>query len=137
MPGPAPKDASQRARRNAPAFGEWKDLPELDRTYLPDLDGDGWSKRTLAWWRGLQGDPITQTFGSSEIAQAVEVAHLFELAVAKDGARLLGEVRQWLNILGFTPKGKRDLRYRVVDERIREGNGGGNLVAMPSRRGTG
>ena len=119
MPGPAPKLASQRARNNAPALGEWRDLVPLDRCYLPELPKGEWRPRTLALWKSMQADPVTQTFTDCEIAQAVEVAYMFELAIEKDGARLLGEFRQWMNMLGFTPKGKRDLRYRVVASEAR------------------
>jgi hypothetical protein len=43
-PGPPPKDARARRRRNVPAAGEWVDLYPLDEPVLPALpewDGHG------------------------------------------------------------------------------------------------
>lgn len=113
------KDASQRANRAVPQLGEWRDLPPLDKTYLPNLPKDTWPPRTKAWWKGLQADPVTQIFGPSELAQAIEMAYMHRSAIAKDGARMSAEWRQWMNLLGFTPKGKRDLRLRIGREEIR------------------
>jgi hypothetical protein len=58
---------------------------------------------------------VTQILGESDIAMSIELAYIFESAIQKDGARMFGEFRQWMDRLGFTPKGKRDLRLRVVE----------------------
>jgi hypothetical protein len=131
MPAPL-KDKAQRVYRATPVLGEWRDLPPLDKTYLPDLPADEWPDRTIAWWKGLQADPVTQIFGPSELAQAIEMAYLHRSAIDKDGARMSAEWRQWMNLLGFTPKGKRDLRLRVSEQKA--AGPSGVVVAMPSRR---
>lgn len=115
MPGLAPKLASDRARRNTPTLGEWRELAALGAPCLPDLTGK-WTKTTIALWSGLQADPVTQLFGPSEIAQCVFMARIYQRAMSKTGtAAHMSEFRQWMDRLGFTPKGKRDLRLRVSE----------------------
>src|SRR5438309_1512057 len=114
--GPVPKDPAQRRRRNEPARGEWVDLPELEKPVLPSLprrpsrDG-GWSARTKAVWSAWRADRVTSQYAPSDVAAAVELAWLFEEYVR--GAKVAAEVRQRMDGLGLTPKGKRDLRWRV------------------------
>jgi hypothetical protein len=84
---------------------------------LPGRVG-GWSARTKRLYEGWRGDPITGTFGPSEVAQVIELAYLQE-AVA-DTASGANEVRLRMDGLGLTPKGKRDLRFnRAVRHRER------------------
>lgn len=118
--GPAPKMASQRRRTNKPARGEWIDLPELDGPILPDLperseDEGGWSERTRRAWEAWQIDRATTQFTASEIALITEVAYLWE-AMARGDTKLAPEIRLRLNELGLTPKGKKDLRWRVPED---------------------
>jgi hypothetical protein len=79
--GPAPKPKDQRRRRNAPARGEWVDLPPVDEPVLPELPkrprGTGrWHPRTVALWEAWRQDPATTQFGPAEVAAAVELAFL-------------------------------------------------------------
>lgn len=113
-PGPAPKDPSQRRRRNAPARGEWVDLPELTKPVLPELPEGDWSKRTQEAWALWRSDPATSQYSSAGIAQAINLLHLFEGWVRGD--EKYSEVRLTMDGLGLTPKGKRDLRWRAPQE---------------------
>jgi len=119
MPGPVPKMPEARARNNKPAFGEWREVSIPDPPVLPELPelpGDAWSSRTARLWAGLRQDPATSLFGEAEIALAIEAAFVYEHAVrGKTNASQTGQALKWLDTLGLTPKGKRDLRLRVVD----------------------
>lgn len=117
MPGPAAKFPENRARRNKPAAGEWQTLPPLVGVILPDLpelEGGTWTSRTQRMWAGWRQDPVTAVYGPSEIAMAVELAFLYEKA-CRDvmSPSRWSEVRQWMDRLGLTLKGKRDLRLRI------------------------
>lgn len=99
MGGHGPPPAETRRRRNAPARGEWVDLPPLEKRVLPKLPA--------AWAR----DPVTAQYGPAELAAVIELAYVME-----DYIRGIGrpnEVRLRMDGLGLSPKGKRDLRWRV------------------------
>ena len=113
-PGPAPKDPAQRRRRNAPARGEWVDLPQLKEPVLPEIPDGNWSERTRNAWELWRADPATTQYSSAAIAQAINLLHLFEGWV--QGDEKYSEVRLTMDGLGLTPKGKRDLRWRAPQE---------------------
>ncbi len=119
--GPAPKLPEQRSGRAVPTRGEWQDLPPLTKPLLPCLprrskDEGPWSHRTRQAWESWRADWATGIYGKAEIGQAVHVAYLFEDAVRSHRMpSMWAEVRQWLDRLGLTMKGKRDLRLRLAD----------------------
>lgn len=118
MAGNGPPPAETRRRANTPARGDWEDLLPLKRPVLPALPkrtkAEGlWSARTRRVFEGWRRDPVTATFGKNEIASAIELAYLQE-EVVRGKHTLASEVRQRADGLGLTPKGKRDLRYRVL-----------------------
>lgn len=117
--GAAPKFQEDRAGTQTPSRGEWQDCPPLRARVLPPLprrgQGEGsWSVRAKRMWEAWSKDPVTAFFGPSEIAQAVELAFLFEELVREPTPPKSAEVRQWSDRLGLNPKGKRDLRFRLV-----------------------
>jgi hypothetical protein len=118
--GPVPKDPAARRNRTPSARGEWVDLPPLERPVLPELApsasarGRRWSPRTVAAWNAWRQDPATGQFGPAEIAAAVELAYVMEAHVR--GEEKAAEVRLRMDGLGLTPKGKRDLRWRVAEK---------------------
>jgi hypothetical protein len=123
--GPAPKDADQRARANPPERGEWVGLPPLDTPVLPLLPKrtakeEPWSARTRRTWASWREDWVTGAFGPSEIAMAIDLAYVFEDAVRDSKPTRWAEVRQWMDRLGLTMKGKRDLRLTLVAPEILE-----------------
>lgn len=109
--GPAPKDASQRRRRNEPARGEWVDLEPLSAPVLPELPEceDGWSPMTVMTWAAWRRDPVTAQWSPSDVAYALDTIRLYEQMTASSA----NEVRIRMDGLGLTPKGKRDLRWRI------------------------
>jgi hypothetical protein len=64
-------------------------------------------------WSAWRGDWVTGAYGPAEIAMAVELAYVYEDAVRDSKPTRWSEVRQWMDRLGLTMKGKRDLRLRL------------------------
>lgn len=62
-------------------------------------------------WTSWRKDPATTQYGPAEIALAIQLAWLFEAYVR--GEEKHSEVRLIMDSLGLTPKGKRDLRWRI------------------------
>jgi hypothetical protein len=124
--GPAPKE--NRRRRNVPARGEWADLQPLDKPVLPVLpkasplrhpetDADiGWPVETRDLWNAWRRDPVTSQWSPADVAYAFDTIRIHAVAPWK----MANEIRLRMDALGLTPKGKRDLRWRVAadgDER--------------------
>lgn len=131
MAGPAP--AENRRRRNEPARGDWVDLPPIEKPFLPELpekgDGEDWSEQTYATWALWRLDPATSQYTSAEIAYALDTIRLYEVMTPSSAA----EVRIRMDGLGLTPKGKKDLRYRVD----RDAEPAGSAPAVQRRRSHG
>jgi hypothetical protein len=121
MAGRGPAPAENRRRSNEPARGEWIDLPLLDpkKPVLPALPkrakGDGpWSARTRSAWKAWREDPATTQYGPAEVQAAIDLAYLHDEWARGGGSKIAVEVRQRMDGLGLTPKGKRDLRWRAA-----------------------
>lgn len=114
--GTAPKDKSERRRRNVPARGEWVDLLPLDGPVLealPDAtpDGEPWRPSTRRAWDAWRQDPVSAVWSPSEVAHAWDTIELHQNMTASTA----NEIRLRMDGLGLTPKGKKDLRYRVTE----------------------
>jgi hypothetical protein len=113
MAGRGPAPAETRRRRNPPARGDWVDLPQLERTVLPDLpalaEGE-WSMQTRVTWAAWQRDPVTVMYTPADVAYALDTIRLYDVMTPSSAS----EVRLRMDSLGLTPKGKRDLRWRVL-----------------------
>ena len=112
--GPAPKAPEQRRNHKEPTRGEWVDLAPLAKPVLPALPkrrkGEGpWPAATRAVWAAWRRDPVTSQYSEADIAYALDTIRLH--AVMKPTTA--GEVRLRMDALGLTPKGKRDLRWRI------------------------
>src|SRR3954454_15916668 len=108
---PAPKPKEQRVSRVKPVRGEWVDLEWIQEPVLeplPDLDADGmeWTARARASWEAWRMDPVTVMWSPADVDYALGILML-------DPVRDAGEVRQRMIHLGFTPAGRRALRYRL------------------------
>jgi hypothetical protein len=116
--GPPPKDRSARRRRNAPAGGEWVDLPPVDKQViraLPRRSGEGaWSARARATWGAWGRDPATTQWSPADVAYAIDTLYLVDLCARRPTSSLAAEIRLRMDGLGLTPKGKRNLRWRVA-----------------------
>ena len=115
--GPAPKPPDQRRRRNVPTRGEWQTLPLKSGRKAPTLprrrSGTGsWSPNTRKAWAAWWADPAASQWTVADEVAALQLAYLFE-EVEQGNLRFAGEVRQRMDGLGLTAKGKRDLRWLV------------------------
>lgn len=118
--GPAPKDPAQRRRRNAPTRGEWIDIPAESGIKPPALPkrarGTGaWSGSTRAAWNAWWRDGAATQWTSADKPAVAQLARLFE-ELERGELRLAGEVRLRLDGLGLTATGKKNLRWRILDE---------------------
>lgn len=115
--GPAPKDQSERRNKSAPQRGEWVDLEPLEQPVLPELparaDGEEWSDRTKLTWEAWRSDPVTGQYSPADVVYALDTILLYDGLTSANGAN---EVRLRMDGLGLTPKGKRDLRWRIVTQ---------------------
>jgi hypothetical protein len=119
MAGQGPAPAEKRRRANEPARGDWVDLPPLEKPVLPTLPkrtkAEGsWPAMTKAAWTAWRRDPVTAQYSEADIAYALDTIRLHALVAEKP--QLAAEVRLRMDALGLTPKGKRDLRWRIGRE---------------------
>lgn len=119
--GPAPKEAGRR-RRNEPTRGDWVDLPPIEAPVLPELprlvnDMDEpleWRAATVATWAAWRSDPVSAQWSPSDVAYALDTIRLHNFMTSTTAS----EVRLRMDALGLTPKGKRDLRWRITAEPV-------------------
>jgi hypothetical protein len=101
--------------------GEWEDLQPLERPVLstlpkasPLVDHDGvdhgWPDTTRELWNAWRRDPVTAQWSPADVAYAVDTIRLHAAAPWK----MANEIRLRMDSLGLTPKGKRDLRWRIA-----------------------
>ena len=110
--GLAPKPPEQRRRRNEPARGEWVDLEPLDEPVLPEAD-DAWSGRVKRLWNAWRVSPESSQFSATDVQALWEFAAMFEQLKPN-------EQRLRMDSFGLTPKGKRDLRWRLPQDAQRK-----------------
>jgi hypothetical protein len=117
-PGPLPKDPAARRRRNAPAGGEWIDLPPtVDKAVvraLPRRSNGEWSARAKATWEAWSRDPASTQWTSADVAYALDTLYLVDQFSRRVQASLAAEIRLRMDGLGLSPKGKRNLRWRIA-----------------------
>lgn len=116
MSGNGPAPAAVRRRRNEPSRGDWVDLPPLEAAVLPELpeivgEDEGWGPMARMTWDAWRRDPVTQMYSPADVQYALDAIRLYNGMTAKTA----NEVRLRMDALGLTPKGKRDLRWRVQE----------------------
>ncbi len=121
MPGPAPKDPSQRRRRNAtPGFrllpheGRKGDPPDWPLASFPTHDETRIWKRLWALpqaveWERMRCEDIVALY-----------VRAFCLASKEDDVKLYAEVRQLDAKIGLSPKAMQDLRWETDEAREEE-----------------
>lgn len=130
--GPAPKSPEARRRRNVPERGEWRELPigapapPVLPTLPPRGDGETWSELARLKWEAWRTDPATRIYGPAEVMYALDTLRLYEGMTSSTA----NEIRLREDGLGLTPKGKRDLRLRVVEDEL----GAARAERAPARR---
>lgn len=115
--GFAPKDKTVRRNRVKPQRGEWVDLPEGGgKAPKPPST---WPARTKACWVAWWSDPAATQWTDADRNSVLELAHL-HADLVHGRLSLAPEIRQRMDLLGLTQKGKRDLRWRVGGEPVAE-----------------
>jgi len=121
MPGPAPKESTQRRRRNVPASGEWITLPSLpfegERPKLPSrlLDGKRPLQATLDTWEHWWTSPMAHMWQKADWDGLLHLIILIDAYNRRAVLDLLKEIRLQKDIYGLTPKGRLSLRWRLPE----------------------
>jgi hypothetical protein len=143
MAAPVPKDPSERRNRTKPARGEWIDLPSavLDEPVLPlkpplKRPWTPFGTQAVKKWSEWRLDPVTTYWTRGDIGFALSTLELYD---GKDWTIHASEIRLREDRLALSPKGKRDLRFRIGfgigKEAIRERTpGDANVISMDERR---
>ena len=119
MPGPVPKKASVRQRRNKVATAR-ELATEERRRYAPRLperaDGSAWDRRTVAWWREVWHSPMAAEFLRSDVHGLYRLAELVEMFWREPSTKLASEIRLEQQAFGLTPMDRRRLQWSVDEE---------------------
>lgn len=118
--GFAPKDPAQRRNTAKPARGEWMDVPAFHDGPVPKMParrrGEGvWPKSVQRAWTAWWQDGASTLWSSADVDAVIVCARLLE-AIEAGELKYAAELRLRMDGLGLSPKGKRDLRLRVVHE---------------------
>ena len=119
MPGPMPKPAALRQRRNKTSTAATlvaTSAPRKRAPRLPDLgEGKGWHRLTRTWWRDVWRSPMAEEFDKGE----VDIHGLYILAVLVDAfwtepsRELAAEIRLQRQCFGLTPIDRRRLQWEI------------------------
>lgn len=125
--GPAPKDPSKRARRNAEPFSmrvitaDPTSQPDLPVLYLPGVDGKkkrfAWPEATKRWWRMWGDSPLASEFTANDWSELLDTALLHAQFWSGD-TKVAGELRLRVAKFGATPEDRARLRiqFAAADE---------------------
>lgn len=130
--GPAPKDPSQRARRNreAPSLV----VAEDGERRGPELPEDfEWPAATVKWWETWRASAQAQTFTDTDWSFLLDTA-VMHAEFWLGNRALAGELRLRVAKFGATPEDRARLRLSVGEGRERKG-AAGLQTKTPDRRG--
>lgn len=115
MPGPAPKDASTRARRNkASTSATLKADPKITAPELPDLE---WHPMATSWWVDVWSSPMAPEYDPSDhhglfaLAMLVNDFWMADKPVLRKD--LAAEIRQQSQRFGLSPIDRRRLQWEI------------------------
>lgn len=115
MSGPAPKDASTRARRNKTSTNAT--LNSNAAIVAPELPPHDWHSMTLAWWRDLWASPMAPEYDNSDRHGLFKLAMLqndFWMAeTAKERKEAAAEIRLQEQRFGLSPIDRRRLQWEI------------------------
>jgi hypothetical protein len=111
MPGPPPKPASQRRRRNkAPAVVKLANRHPSKPPALPK----GFSPAARKWWATVWASPMAALWLEADVPSLVRLAALVDLADSGDMApQVLAEIRQLEDRFGLSPLARRRLQWEL------------------------
>lgn len=114
MPGPPPKHASARARRNKVAGARTLQLVHDVKT--PKLPADAeitWHPMTKAWWADIWRSPMAPEWDSSDIHGLYILAVLENAFWYEPSQSLAAEIRLQRQQFGLTPLDRRRLQWEI------------------------
>lgn len=112
MPGPAPKPAAQRQRRNLRSTVATVDAPVAQRPEIPEDFHD----QTKMWWATIWGSPISEEWVDADVPGLVALAQLVEDFWRSDRehrTKAHAEVRMASREYGLSPFSRRQLQWEV------------------------
>jgi hypothetical protein len=137
MPGPAPKHASVRARRNKTSTGAR--LSVVHSVKAPDLPprDAGWHPMTAEWWRDVWASPMAPEFDDSDRHGLFLLAVLVDAFWVEPSKELAAEIRLQRQCFGLTPIDRRRLQWEIerTDEAQERGRKRRAAEPKPATRG--
>ena len=131
MPGPTPQPNRQaRPGRDL----AWTDLPRAGRSDVPKLpSGHGLRAAGRRRWDGSWSTPSATQWDEVETGpQVLRLCQLEDVWQRDRDLKVLPEMRQLETALGLTPKARKELRWRIVEDgAVVEENG--ERLAEPRR----
>lgn len=113
--GPLPKDPSQRRRRNADPTATTVLPANGPDTPTPDLPGEHYDLRTVAWYETWRRSPQAATFLPTDWQRLHMLAELVQQYWEEPRKELLAEVRLNEASLGGTAADRMRLRWTVAE----------------------
>lgn len=135
--GPAPKDAATRRRRNKPTIPVVTVTTdgELRGPDLPELVGETWHPRTVAWYQTWRASAQAQTFTGTDWDFLIDTALMHSTMWSKGKWEFASEVRLRGAKLGATKDDRKRLGIDVTQPAAKPANtAGGNVTDIASRR---
>ena len=112
MPGPAPKPAATRQRRNRTTTATVVEAPQASRPTLPTDYHD----LTRAWWKTIWDSPIAGEWVDADVPGLIVLAQLVEdfwRAEPAQRAKVAAEIRMQQREYGLSPFSRRQLQWEV------------------------
>lgn len=112
--GPAPKDSSRRARRNADS--QPTTILRFEEAEQPSLpDSVPWPDATVEWWQMWADSPQSELFGSTDWAFLLDTAFLHANLWGNGDVTVLPELRIRVAKFGATPEDRARLRITFAE----------------------
>lgn len=115
MPGPMPKPASTRARRNRTSTAAT--LSADPKLKAPDLPPRDWHPMTLLWWADVWSSPMAPEYDDSDrhglFALAMLVDDFWTAGTPRDRRDIAAEIRQQGQRFGLSPIDRRRLQWEI------------------------
>jgi len=110
MPGPAPKPASQRQRRNRVSSAAV--LPPAAPFEIPALP-EGYDKRVVRWWETVKRSPMREEYTETDWEALLAVAALYNLWWLSGDPKVHAEFRTAAKDFGLNPLSRRSLQWEI------------------------
>lgn len=117
MPGPIPKPAALRQRRNRTSTAATLVATAPRRRRAPRLpkreEGAEWHRMTRAWWRAVWRSPMAGEYLDADIHALFRLAVLIDQFWSDPSKELAAEIRLQQQAFGLTPIDRRRLQWEV------------------------